>query len=107
LGGELASAGSFVNTDSGPRAAAGYATYGFARGDAVAVDVVDWRGRVGSARLSRPWTSVPRAGRAVRLRSYLAVLPGKGPIPAPPLHDWVEVRTKLADGRVLTSRFTP
>jgi hypothetical protein len=105
LGGRLAREGSEAFTHSGPRPRAGYAVHGLAHESAVAVEVTDWRGRSGRARLSRWWTSVPRArGGPMRIRSFLAVLPGKGPVWGPPLSDWVEVRTTLDDGRVLKTR---
>ena len=82
----------FVGPGPGPRV--GYAVYGFAHGDAAAVDVIGARGRVWRAQLSPAWTSLRRGLRA---RAYLAVLSGK-----PPLNGaGIETRTTLADGRVL------
>jgi hypothetical protein len=108
---QLVRKGTVGSIHAGPGARGCCAGYGFARGDAVAVEVVAPGGGSWTAKLSPAWTTVRRRGgghlrrfrrlpERIRARAYLAVLPNEPALET----DGVEVRTTLADGRVLTHK---
>jgi hypothetical protein len=108
---EFSHHGAMPYVDGAGKAKAGFAVYGTVRGDAQAVTVVAPDGRLWNAQLSPVWTTVRRhtgnhlkrfrkLPRSMPARSFLAVLPGKAPIGGRGL----ELRTTLADGRVLVHK---
>jgi hypothetical protein len=71
-----------------------YPVYGFVRAQALALTVIDRAGRRWRAKLSPAFTTIRRPGRAIRVKAFLAAVPGPPQSPRRGL----ELETKLSNG---------
>jgi hypothetical protein len=71
-----------------------YPVYGFVRAQALALTVIDRAGRRWGASLSPVFTTIRRSGRAIRVKAFLAAVPGPPPSPRRGL----ELETELSNG---------